>query len=116
MITPDIVADFVPETIVGTTEYLPKYEDIPSEFHSNHNPYNDFISHWFFSGLDPNSDKMNLFVLKPEYIEHKARHYIFAFLRSHMICRNFPNGESLDHNHKIAGVGFLMSQIFDYAG
>jgi hypothetical protein len=90
----DVTVAF-PARVVGTL--LPRVADIPREFYSRANPWATLASRWFFSGLS------GRFAVKPGIDERTALRHLSAVLRSF----------EPQHEHKEAGVAFLMSQWFD---
>lgn len=114
MLTPQLVEDFKPNLMEGSTKFLYDAGKIPNKFYAMNDPYHMFISSWFFNGLRADSELSDKFILKDEFKGKRVRCNIFPMLKSHLMCKQLPNGESLDHNWKISNVAYLMSQIFDY--
>ena len=83
------------EAAFGTVRFLPEVEDIPTEFWSG-NLYTELVSALFYGRALPACDIEMLPGFSPEPI-HKAVH-------AHLV--SFEP----EHNHKIAGVGFLVSK------
>lgn len=77
---------------------MPAYEEIPEEFKKQFNPYVKLTSQWFYKGLEKTKLKV-----KPEVNEVNAFNHLFAILSSF----------EPSHEHKMAGVAYLMSQWFD---
>lgn len=81
----------------GTTQGLPAYASIPDEFKRGRTKWNELFSAWFFSGLT------GLRVApSPGVDRDKAIAHIRALMASF----------EPSHEHKEAGVAFLMSQYF----
>lgn len=77
---------------------LPTYASIPDEFkRHNGNKWVDVVETWFFEGLDPKR-------LIPE--PHIDKRDALGHLRA-IMCSFEPK-----HEHKIAGVAYLMSMWF----
>lgn len=90
-----------PDVAFGTTKHLPPMDEIPEEF-KNMNCDNKWIklfATWFYKGL-PETVK---FSLKPGVDGNK----LMSFLKAHMASWE-PK-----HEHKTAGVAYLMSQFID---
>lgn len=81
----------------GNIDHLPPYDKIPPEFKSKDNDYNKIVSYAFFHGLHQS-------ILKPrEGVDvDKARFALQAIMRSW----------DPQHEHKIAGAAYLMSEWF----
>lgn len=79
---------------------LPKYETLPEEFRRERDPYTRLVHEWFFRGLDKAKLKV-----KPGIDEDDA------FRHMKTIMGSFEP----KHEHKTAGVAYLMSQWFDLA-
>lgn len=77
---------------------IPTMSDIPDEFHRSWNPYNAFVTRWFFQGLEN-----PVFIPKEGVDTDKALRHIGAVLRSFQ-----PK-----HEHKTAGCAFLLAEWFD---
>jgi len=82
----------------GSIKHLPAYEAIPEEFKSDHNPFVKLQQKWFFTGLDGDEIKP-----KKGVVAGNA----FAALRA------IQSSYEPRHEHKQAGVAYLMSQWFD---
>lgn len=79
-------------------DLMPGYKELPEEFRCERDSFSRIVSEWFFSGLDTN-------VLKAkDGIDKSAA---FRHLRA-IMCSFEPS-----HEHKIAGVAWLMSQWFE---
>lgn len=87
------------ELALGTTKALPKYEDIPKEFKNWNNPtkWNKLFSDMFYNGLE---------FLRVDPREGVDPEKAVRVIRSHMVTWE-PK-----HEHKEAGVAYLMSQYF----
>ena len=88
----------VPDNPFTTPEGFPKYKDIPEEFKNIYNKWAMLQAKWFFSGLD--SSKL---IPKAGVDKIKA-------LR---VLGTFQGDWDLRHEHKAAGVAFLMSEWFE---
>ncbi len=82
----------------NTDRLLPKYEDIPEEFKSDHNVWVEMISTWFFLGLPKDTQ----FVPQDGIDPKEALLHVAACLKSFQ-----PKQE-----HKTAGCAYLMSLWF----
>jgi hypothetical protein len=95
----------------GNIKHLPKREDLPEDFrknwHSDSNPWCHAISQWFYNGAKstPNGIEIDgvMFNVKPGVDKTKALAAIKAALGSF----------EPQHEHKIGGCGYLLSQWFD---
>lgn len=97
----------------GNIKHLPKREDLPEEFrknwHSSRNPWCHAISQWFYNGAKslPNGNGIEIdgvkFIAKPGVDANKALAAIKAALGSF----------EPQHEHKIGGCGYLLSEWFD---
>lgn len=89
-----------PNVAFGNIDHLPKMEDIPEEFKGS----NEFVrisQKWFFSGLNSLSD---------EGLTPKKG----VDLREAMLAlRACLTSMELSHEHKHAGVAYLLSEWFD---
>lgn len=84
----------------NVTDLMPGHDEIPRDFFFGKNPYNEFISTWFYLGFNKNKQG-----IRPrEGIDHQA-----AFGHIAAILRSFEPG----HNYKIAAAAYLMSQWFE---
>lgn len=78
-------------------DLMPKYADIPAEFKHQTNRWNRVFNDWFFSGAS------NLKVTPKEGVDKtRAMAHIKAVMRSF----------EPKHEHKEAGVAFLLDQWF----
>jgi hypothetical protein len=89
-----------PEMIFGTIKHLPPMKEIPEEFKNPNNPnkWNDLVSTWFFCGL-----KNCVYKPKEGVDTAKAMKALKAIMASW----------APQHEHKEAGVAYLMSEWFD---
>lgn len=85
-----------PAVVVG--KYLPMQEDIPKEFWRD-NEWTSLAHDWFFGKIKEDSK----FYPKEGIDAEKAFRHCNCILRSYQ-----PK-----HEHKIAGVAYLMSQFFE---
>lgn len=83
----------------GNIGHLPKYSDIPEEFKRGSTKWNEITSTWFFSGLPQGTD----FIPRKDVDGNKALKAIKAILVSW----------EPKHEHKEAGVAYLLSQWFE---
>lgn len=79
---------------------MPKYDDIPKEFKDHNNPFAALQAEWFFKGMKASK------LIAKEYID---RNMAMRHLQS--IQGSFEP----KHEHKSAGVAYLMSLWFDLA-
>jgi hypothetical protein len=79
---------------------LPAYTAIPDEFRRGHTPFNRLVDKWFFSGLEKKALKV-----KGDIDESAAWRHMKTIMGSF----------EPKHEHKTAGVAYLMSQWFDLA-
>lgn len=77
---------------------MPAYHEIPSEFYDRSNKWHDVFGHWFFTGLPEGTE----FLPKEGIDLSKA----LAHIRS--VMGSFEP----KHEHKMAGVAFLMNEWF----
>jgi len=88
------------DAVFGNVSFLPKMEDIPEQFKKHEGTkWNKIMNTWFFYGL-PAETK---FIAKPGVDEKKAKLALKAVLTSF----------SPSHEHKKAGVAYLMSEWFE---
>jgi len=80
-----------PAHVVGIL--LPKWEDMPEDFRRNHSEWCHLANTWFACGLDP------VPAVKDEYDARDVWRHLKACMGSF----------ELAHEHKIGGVGYLMS-------
>jgi hypothetical protein len=85
---------------VGMEKLLPKYETLPEEFRNERDPFSPLVHEWFFKGLS----KKKL-TIKPNINENDAWRHLKTIIGSFEPA----------HEHKIAGIAYLMSQWFDLA-
>lgn len=81
-------------------EYLPEYGEIPDDFKRDSNQFVVLTSMWFFNGLDRSRLKV-----KPGIDANAALRHLSCVLRSF----------EPKHEHKEAGVAYLMSLWFEVA-
>ncbi len=84
-----------PSTVKG---FMPDYKDIPQEFKHGHTKWNTVMNQMFFMG-----GKITKMVPKPGVDGEKALAHIYYCLSSW----------EPKHEHKEAGVAFLMNEWFD---
>lgn len=85
----------------GTTKGLPEYATVPDQFRRHKGtPWNELVSNMFFSGV-----KGLKFVPQPGVDPNRAYRHVRALLGSW----------EPKHEHKEAGVAYLMSQYFKSA-
>lgn len=84
------------ELAFSTTRFLPEMEDIPAEFLRG-NKYTNLIECLFYGTDLPSGEMMFHFDIEPNELN--------KFIRAHL--KSFEP----KHEHKIAGVGFLLSQL-----
>lgn len=77
---------------------LPLYRSLPEEFQHEHDQFSPLVNRWFFSGLDK-----TLLKAKDGIDEKMAWRHLAAIMRSF----------EPKHEHKVAGVAWLMSQWFE---
>lgn len=77
---------------------MPRYNDIPQEFKDDWKPWPKLVSQWFFKGLDASK-----LVAKKGIDKKLALRHLKAVMGSW----------EPKHEHKTAGVAFLMSQWFE---
>lgn len=89
-----------PESAFGTTRFLPDYKDVPEEFRNpnSQTKWNKLFSKWFYTGA-----KDVVFIPKEGVDMRRALHALGALMRSW----------EPKHEHKEAGVAYLMSQWFE---
>ena len=92
------MADYVfPASVIG--KYLPHETDIPKEFWNHRGIWSDLMNMWFFKGLDEDFKPL----MKEGIDEKKAIIHLSTCMRSF----------EPKHEHKEAGVSYLMSLWFD---
>lgn len=81
-------------------DFMPPYSEIPEEFKNQNRQtkWNEIVSHWFFKGLNPKTQFIPVEGIDPK----KALKHISYILGSW----------EPKHEHKEAGVAFLLSQWF----
>ncbi len=83
----------------GNIKYLPKNEDIPNEFKLDSNKANKMASDWFFGLL--NKETM------PKTKEGLNKFEVLGAIRAILVSFE-PS-----HEHKIAGVAYLINEWFE---
>ena len=78
--------------------FLPPYADLPEEFRRERNPWCQFVQDWFFKGADKDRLKAKPGVDWKDAVGHCAT-----------IMRSFEP----KHEHKVAGVAYLLSLWFE---
>lgn len=84
------------EDVIG--KYLPEMKEIPDEFKSFHNKYVEFVSKWFFEGLE------DVKFDAKEGVDVKD-----AFRQIKICLGSFQP----QHEHKEYGAAYLVSLFFD---
>ncbi len=82
---------------VPLSKLLPAYNDIPEEFRRGRTKWNRLFSDWFFGGLE-----------KLELIPHEGIDKNRALIHIRAVMGSFEP----KHEHKEAGVSYLLSQWF----
>ena len=82
----------------NVTHLLPEFESLPQVFQDEEDPWCAVAEEWFYRGADANK-----FVPKPGIDKTAALRHLQACLGSYQ-----PK-----HEHKMAGVGYLMSLWFE---
>jgi hypothetical protein len=77
---------------------LPEYKSIPEEFRRERHPFSRIVDNWFFSGLPKGTE----FIPVEGVDGTKAKRHIRAIMVSF----------EPKHEHKTAGVAFLLSKWF----
>lgn len=99
--TPDDVRSISePELAFGTVRFLPEWTEIPEDFR-NGNAYTDIVERIFFGRPLPDLQMVETPAFDAVTSDAK-RDFIMAHLKSFQ-----PK-----HEHKIAGVGYLFSQLW----
>lgn len=90
-----------PDVVWGgkVNEILPPYNEIPDEFKSRYGKWNKIFSDWFFKGLPEGTN----FIPKPDINKDLAIANIYCVMKSW----------APKHEHKEAGVAYLMSLWFE---
>lgn len=97
---PQVVSDLEVVFPANVDHLLPSCTDIPQEFKDYRNHWNELAETWFFSGLS--SDAL---YPKPGIDKTEALRHLKAIMGSF----------EPKHEHKIAGVSYLMSLWFEVA-
>jgi hypothetical protein len=92
----DDVTMAFPANVIG--KYLPVNKDIPQEFWRG-NKWTDIANQWFCEGL-------------PKSVEFHAKSGINAE-SAFRHCKAIMGSFEPQHEHKIAGVGYLLSEFFE---
>lgn len=79
-------------------DLMPAYRDLPEEFRRERDPFTRLVSSWFFKGLDTTKLTAKEGVDKDAALRH---------------CRAIMGSFDPSHEHKIAGVAWLMSKWFE---
>lgn len=79
-------------------DLLPEYSTLPGNFRSGNDPFTPLVNKWFFSGLEKKALKV-----KEGIDESDAWRHMKAIMGSF----------EPSHEHKTAGVAYLMSQWFE---
>jgi hypothetical protein len=82
------------------TDMMPPYADIPNEFTRFTNPWHGLVADWFFQGLD-----------KLELTPREGVDRTLAMKHIRSVMGSFAP----KHEHKEAGVAFLLSEWFEKA-
>lgn len=81
-------------------ELLPKWEDIPKEFHSDNDAYVKVINRWFYEGLP---SVLEALTVKSNVNEYDALRHIASIMASF----------EQKHERKIYGCAYLVSLFFE---
>lgn len=92
----DGVSAAFPTSVDG---FLPKYSEVPDEFKQEHTKWNKLVESWFFNGLPKETE----FIAKDGIDAKKAIRHCAYCLRSW----------EPKHEHKTAGVAYLLSLWFE---
>jgi hypothetical protein len=100
-----------PSVAFGDIKHLPKRKDLPEEYqndwHRDSQPFCRAVSMWFYKGCQVNGNSLIIngvtFVPKEGVDFQKALRAIKAVLGSW----------APQHEHKIGGAGYMLSQWFD---
>lgn len=85
----------------GNIQYLPEWNSIPDEFKNGRSAENKLVTKWFFGGLD--DDDLKRITPREGIDKKKALRACAACLRSW----------EPKHEHKEAGVAYLIHQWFE---
>lgn len=101
-----------PSVVFGDISFLPKRNDLPEEFqrdwHRNSHPWCGLVSHWFYNGADAASkDSLTI-----KGVTLRAKDGVDFGKACRAIKAALGSWEP-QHEHKIGGVGYLMSIWFD---
>lgn len=87
----------------GALEWMPEWDDIPEEFRDDWSSFNGgwchIASHWFYNGL-------------PATVEFYPKEGVDA-AKAVRACQATLGSYAPKHEHKIAAVGYMLSQWFD---
>lgn len=92
------------EYVFGTERLLPKWDEIPSEFKTG-NLYTKLACALFYG--DPSTNFTMIFL--DDFQDEGAPQALNKCVRAHLTSYG-PK-----HEHKIAGVGYMMSCVFEFA-
>jgi hypothetical protein len=79
-------------------DLMPRYEELPDDFRSEQDPFSKIVNGWFFNGLNTSTLTAKAGIDKSAALRH---------------CRAIMCSFDPSHEHKIAGVAWLMSQWFE---
>ncbi len=96
----DIKNIFDVDIAFGTTKCMPEIEEIPKEYFQG-NLYTTLVDAIFFGRPIPSYS----FEVTPHFDDATILEDMPRFVRAHLVSR------SCGHEHKIAGVAFLISQV-----
>ena len=91
-----------PEVMFGTVKLLPDYDLVPQAFKDG-NVYTRIVDCMFYGRPMPEAEV----IFKPGFDDDESSAQMLRALRAHL-CSFQPK-----HEHKIAGLGFLIAQICD---
>ncbi|ANN80905.1 hypothetical protein BAU07_26345 (plasmid) [Bordetella flabilis] len=91
------------EVVFGTTRFLPAAEEVPSAFHSRGSVYSRLAEALFYGGELPKGEVLFRKDLAEDSLKTGA--LVVRFATAHL--RSFEP----KHEHKIAGVAYLLSQL-----
>jgi hypothetical protein len=96
--TPAQISDIDAAFPTDVSELMPSYRELPKEFTDRDSPYCDLVSTWFYRGLEKSKLRT-----KPGIDQRAAFRHLATVLQSW----------EPKHEHKMAGVAYLMSLWFD---
>lgn len=79
-------------------DLMPSYEELPEDFRRERDPFSKIVNGWFFNGLHTGSLQAKSGIDKSAALRH---------------CRAIMCSFDPSHEHKIAGVSWLLSQWFE---